>query len=105
MGPKVLWAFVADSMGAGWWRIFLSLPVPCLNYGGGNRWCRHLSNLTDNFPSFPKRRTCQQPQRLHGVAEWYRYRSDRGLPCHEFEPSTIKDPPCRAAMHVKSVES
>ncbi|GFT22927.1 hypothetical protein TNCV_1857411 [Trichonephila clavipes] len=24
--------------------------------------------------------------------------SDRGLPCHEFEPSTTKDPPCRAAM-------
>ncbi|GFW60609.1 kinesin-like protein KIF11 [Trichonephila clavipes] len=30
--------------------------------------------------------------------------SDRGMPCHEFEPSTTKDPPCRAAMHVKSVE-
>ncbi|GFT43402.1 uncharacterized protein TNCV_4775301 [Trichonephila clavipes] len=25
--------------------------------------------------------------------------------CHEFDPSTTKDPPCRAAMHVKSVES
>ncbi|GFU87082.1 hypothetical protein TNCV_4879671 [Trichonephila clavipes] len=35
--------------------------------------------------------------------EWYRY-PDRGLPCHEFEPSTTKDPPCRAATHVKSVE-
>ncbi|GFX16036.1 uncharacterized protein TNCV_4702951 [Trichonephila clavipes] len=31
--------------------------------------------------------------------------SDRGRPCHEFEPSTTKDPPCRAAMHVKSDES
>ncbi|GFY28238.1 hypothetical protein TNCV_4395721 [Trichonephila clavipes] len=31
--------------------------------------------------------------------------SDRGWPCHEFEPSTTKDPPSRAAMHVKSVES
>ncbi|GFV94569.1 hypothetical protein TNCV_3826361 [Trichonephila clavipes] len=31
--------------------------------------------------------------------------SDRGLPCHEFEPSTTKDPPCRGAMHVTSVES
>ncbi|PRD34814.1 UNVERIFIED_CONTAM: hypothetical protein NCL1_13483 [Trichonephila clavipes] len=31
--------------------------------------------------------------------------SDRGLPCHEFESSTTKDPPCRAVMHVKSVES
>ncbi|GFW54816.1 hypothetical protein TNCV_2654561 [Trichonephila clavipes] len=30
--------------------------------------------------------------------------SDRGLPCHEFKPSTTKDPPCRAAMHAKSVE-
>ncbi|GFW90872.1 hypothetical protein TNCV_2418651 [Trichonephila clavipes] len=25
--------------------------------------------------------------------------------CHEFEPSTTEDPPCRGAMHVKSVES
>ncbi|GFX10320.1 hypothetical protein TNCV_1867151 [Trichonephila clavipes] len=24
--------------------------------------------------------------------------SDRGLPCHEFEPSTTKDPPCKAAI-------
>ncbi|GFT31822.1 uncharacterized protein TNCV_2035541 [Trichonephila clavipes] len=31
--------------------------------------------------------------------------SDRGWPCHEFEPSTTKDSPCRVAMHVKSVES
>ncbi|GFX43131.1 alpha-galactosidase [Trichonephila clavipes] len=31
--------------------------------------------------------------------------SDCGLPCHEFEPSTTKDPLCRAAMHAKSVES
>ncbi|GFW72524.1 hypothetical protein TNCV_3797521 [Trichonephila clavipes] len=25
--------------------------------------------------------------------------------CHEFEPSTTKDSPCRASMHVKFVES
>ncbi|GFW37345.1 hypothetical protein TNCV_4498361 [Trichonephila clavipes] len=31
--------------------------------------------------------------------------SDRDWPCHEFEPSTTKDPPCRAVMHVKSVET
>ncbi|GFV66569.1 hypothetical protein TNCV_3894601 [Trichonephila clavipes] len=31
--------------------------------------------------------------------------SDRGWPCHEFEPRTTKDPACRAAMHLKSVES
>ncbi|GFU72928.1 hypothetical protein TNCV_4636621 [Trichonephila clavipes] len=33
------------------------------------------------------------------------YVSDHGLLCHEFEPSTTKDPPCRAAMPIKSVES
>ncbi|GFV97906.1 hypothetical protein TNCV_5069461 [Trichonephila clavipes] len=27
------------------------------------------------------------------------------LACHEFEPSTTKDPPCRGTMHVKPVES
>ncbi|GFV05174.1 hypothetical protein TNCV_223871 [Trichonephila clavipes] len=35
--------------------------------------------------------------------------SDQGiglwLAGHEFEPNTTKDPPCRGAMHVKSVES
>ncbi|GFY28248.1 hypothetical protein TNCV_4395821 [Trichonephila clavipes] len=31
--------------------------------------------------------------------------SDRGWPCHEFEPSTTEDPPCRGAIHVESVES
>ncbi|GFY31456.1 hypothetical protein TNCV_4990151 [Trichonephila clavipes] len=31
--------------------------------------------------------------------------SDRGWHCHEFEPSTTKDPPCRAVMHVNSVKS
>ncbi|GFU55335.1 hypothetical protein TNCV_1645991 [Trichonephila clavipes] len=31
--------------------------------------------------------------------------SDRGWSCHELEPSTPKDPPCREEMHVKSVES
>ncbi|GFT22942.1 hypothetical protein TNCV_1857521 [Trichonephila clavipes] len=30
---------------------------------------------------------------------------NRGLPCHEFKPSTTKDPLRRAVMHVKSVES
>ncbi|GFW75603.1 DUF4817 domain-containing protein [Trichonephila clavipes] len=31
--------------------------------------------------------------------------SDRGLPCRKFEASTTKDPPCRSAMKVKSVEN
>ncbi|GFX47644.1 hypothetical protein TNCV_3016631 [Trichonephila clavipes] len=31
--------------------------------------------------------------------------SDRGWPCHEFEPSATNDPRCREAMHVEYVES
>ncbi|GFS78082.1 RNase H domain-containing protein [Trichonephila clavipes] len=31
--------------------------------------------------------------------------SDRGWPCHEFEPKSTKDPPSTGAMHHKSVES
>ncbi|GFV70983.1 hypothetical protein TNCV_2355271 [Trichonephila clavipes] len=38
-----------------------------------------------------------------------RYPSGQGIgswqACHEFEPSTPKDPPCRAAMPVKTIES
>ncbi|GFW27927.1 hypothetical protein TNCV_768071 [Trichonephila clavipes] len=30
---------------------------------------------------------------------------DSGWPCHEFEPSTTKDPPFSRAMHAKSVGS
>ncbi|GFU61964.1 hypothetical protein TNCV_4022491 [Trichonephila clavipes] len=32
-------------------------------------------------------------------------KSDSWLVCHEFEPSTTEDPPCRGAMYVKNVES
>ncbi|GFY05932.1 hypothetical protein TNCV_3862381 [Trichonephila clavipes] len=31
--------------------------------------------------------------------------SDLGWSCHESEPSTTEDPPCKGAKHVKSVES
>ncbi|GFX68174.1 hypothetical protein TNCV_4439971 [Trichonephila clavipes] len=31
--------------------------------------------------------------------------TDSWLTCHEFEPSTTKDPPCMENMHVKSVKS
>ncbi|GFX21888.1 hypothetical protein TNCV_2311661 [Trichonephila clavipes] len=31
--------------------------------------------------------------------------SDRGWSCHEFDPRATKDPPCRSAVHVKSVDS
>ncbi|GFU49396.1 uncharacterized protein TNCV_2161941 [Trichonephila clavipes] len=43
VGPKVLWSVAAETMGVGGWRIFPSPPVPCLNCGGGDRWCHHLS--------------------------------------------------------------
>ncbi|GFW17178.1 hypothetical protein TNCV_2763011 [Trichonephila clavipes] len=42
--------------------------------------------------------------RTAAVAEWYRYRT---VACFVTgsSPVPLKDPPCRAAMHVKSVES
>ncbi|GFU06988.1 hypothetical protein TNCV_5007631 [Trichonephila clavipes] len=50
---------------------------------------------------------CEFSQRcpVAAVAQCSRYRSDRGWPCHEFEPSTTKSPLCGGGMHVKSVES
>ncbi|GFY33906.1 hypothetical protein TNCV_4596141 [Trichonephila clavipes] len=41
--PKVLWVVSAEAMGTGGWKIILSPPIPCLNWGGGDRWCHHLS--------------------------------------------------------------
>ncbi|GFY14393.1 uncharacterized protein TNCV_1021581 [Trichonephila clavipes] len=41
--PKVLWVVAAETPMAGDWRIFRSHSVPCLNCGGGDRWCHHLS--------------------------------------------------------------
>ncbi|GFX20233.1 hypothetical protein TNCV_1437931 [Trichonephila clavipes] len=35
------------------------------------------------------------------VAQWLRYRQA----CHEFDPSTTEDPPCKGAMFFKSVKS
>ncbi|GFV35234.1 hypothetical protein TNCV_620301 [Trichonephila clavipes] len=37
VGPKVLWMVAAETTGAGGWRIFPSLPIPCLDCGGGDR--------------------------------------------------------------------
>ncbi|GFV05776.1 hypothetical protein TNCV_5035151 [Trichonephila clavipes] len=31
--------------------------------------------------------------------------SDRGLPCHEFEPSTTKDPPCGCLSFLRNDSS
>ncbi|GFW27465.1 uncharacterized protein TNCV_163081 [Trichonephila clavipes] len=44
MGPKVLWT---ESRGQEDWRIFPSPSIPCLNCGGGDLWCRHLSSLRE----------------------------------------------------------
>ncbi|GFY21158.1 uncharacterized protein TNCV_3992021 [Trichonephila clavipes] len=46
VGPKVLWA---ESRVQGTGEFFPSHSVPYLNCGGGDRWCRHLSSLRDNF--------------------------------------------------------
>ncbi|GFU76908.1 uncharacterized protein TNCV_4520641 [Trichonephila clavipes] len=45
VGPKILWA-ESRVQGTG-----SSPPVPCLNCGGGDRWCRHLSSLREILPS------------------------------------------------------
>ncbi|GFT81524.1 hypothetical protein TNCV_3673721 [Trichonephila clavipes] len=43
LAPKVLCAVAAKTTGSGDWRIFPCPPVPSLNCGGGDRWCRYLS--------------------------------------------------------------
>ncbi|GFT36551.1 uncharacterized protein TNCV_1344991 [Trichonephila clavipes] len=43
VGPKVLWEVAAETTSAWGWIIFPSPPAPCLNCGGGDRWCRHQS--------------------------------------------------------------
>ncbi|GFT17504.1 hypothetical protein TNCV_4807471 [Trichonephila clavipes] len=48
VGPKVLWVVTAETTGAEDWRIFPSPPVPCLNCGGVNMWCHHLSWRSPN---------------------------------------------------------
>ncbi|GFX82464.1 uncharacterized protein TNCV_2166121 [Trichonephila clavipes] len=45
VGPKVLWAEITSAED---WRIFPSPSVPCLNCGGGHRWCCHLSSLRES---------------------------------------------------------
>ncbi|GFU69284.1 hypothetical protein TNCV_3209481 [Trichonephila clavipes] len=37
VGPKALWAVTAETTSAVGWRIFPSPPVPCLNWGVGDR--------------------------------------------------------------------
>ncbi|GFW80189.1 hypothetical protein TNCV_460971 [Trichonephila clavipes] len=43
VASKVLWVLSAETTGIRSLRIFSSPPVPYLNCGGGDRWCRHLS--------------------------------------------------------------
>ncbi|GFW25696.1 hypothetical protein TNCV_1309571 [Trichonephila clavipes] len=54
--PKVLYSVAAESTGAGDWRTFPSPPVPCLNCGGEDRLCRHVSckktNLSQALATF-----------------------------------------------------
>ncbi|GFT33741.1 uncharacterized protein LOC101238613 [Trichonephila clavipes] len=62
---------------------------------GSESWCRYQRAKAAGSPL----------KEIDGRGSRVVWVSDRGLLCHGFEPSTIKDPPCRAAMHVKSVES
>ncbi|GFV14772.1 hypothetical protein TNCV_3959821 [Trichonephila clavipes] len=45
VGPKVLWTVAVETTGVGGWRIFLSPPVPCLNFGWGDSWPRNLNRI------------------------------------------------------------
>ncbi|GFT72866.1 hypothetical protein TNCV_1891741 [Trichonephila clavipes] len=58
-----------------------------------------IENWTSRLDYIRASRGCHMPEIIFKM-----YRIVACLP-HEFEPSTTKDPPCRAAMHVKSVES
>ncbi|GFY33988.1 uncharacterized protein TNCV_4596961 [Trichonephila clavipes] len=44
--PKILWEVTAETTSAGDWTIFPSSPILCLNCGGGDRWCHHLSPIS-----------------------------------------------------------
>ncbi|GFT97756.1 hypothetical protein TNCV_4229351 [Trichonephila clavipes] len=49
VGLKVLWEVAVKTTGAGGWGIFPSPPVLCLNCGGGDMWCHHLSCRSPSF--------------------------------------------------------
>ncbi|GFW65356.1 uncharacterized protein TNCV_396221 [Trichonephila clavipes] len=57
VGPKVLWVVATKTTSTGDWRIFPFPPVPCLNCGGGDRCCRHLSSPR-NFTELNRTVTC-----------------------------------------------
>ncbi|GFT37732.1 hypothetical protein TNCV_1754881 [Trichonephila clavipes] len=54
VGPKVLSQQKPRVQGTG--EYFASPPVPCLNSGGGDKWCRHISckksNLSQTLATF-----------------------------------------------------
>ncbi|GFU24119.1 hypothetical protein TNCV_2007121 [Trichonephila clavipes] len=66
--------------------IIIGLPPCTMNTHLVKRWQSVEAGLCD-WPQEVLRRPCS----------W--------LACHEFEPNTAEDPPCRDAMHVKSVEA
>ncbi|GFW51347.1 hypothetical protein TNCV_3254761 [Trichonephila clavipes] len=57
----------------------------------------------------PSDRQCQieahEIRRVFGRGSRVVRVSDHGWSCHEFVPRATKDPPCRGATHVKSIES
>ncbi|GFS63080.1 hypothetical protein TNCV_3743311 [Trichonephila clavipes] len=90
---------------AGQCQLNLSIPIAKVDINACHKlaWglnTRDLAFQTDHFIGA----SAHVPQRSMVTYTRMDTVSDRGLSCHEFESSTIKDPPCRAAMHVKYVE-
>ncbi|GFS58775.1 hypothetical protein TNCV_4270891 [Trichonephila clavipes] len=55
VSPKFLWA---NSRVQGTGEYFLPYSVPCLNCGGGDRWCHHQSSLSGNLVELIRTVTC-----------------------------------------------
>ncbi|GFV41806.1 hypothetical protein TNCV_3629571 [Trichonephila clavipes] len=85
------------------WRVTSSMLVPLEARRVGKRCTLNLSRAQTSY-----RWSCVVVRRggpssgVAAVAEWYRI-----VACHvtSSSPVPLKTPPCRAAMHVKSVES
>ncbi|GFT09388.1 hypothetical protein TNCV_5062531 [Trichonephila clavipes] len=82
-------------------------PITEFNKGGSVplNWQKPGMALTGVHPGYSATASGRGLNGLSSRGSRVVWVSDRGWLCHEFEPSTTKDPPCRAVMHDKSVES
>ncbi|GFW46089.1 hypothetical protein TNCV_3277061 [Trichonephila clavipes] len=62
--------------------------------GGGNADRCDGTQAKDELLAVDVQKTLTTGLSGQGIGSW--------LTCHECEPSTTKDPPCKGAMHVKS---